>query len=87
MSEAGGILAGMSPDTGRRVVLNNSERNRVLDDLNGILARTSVISEHLEVAAARAGSDLSVWTETQLDSMMEAARALRRAVESAPLNG
>lgn len=75
----------MSPDTGRRVVLSNSERVRVLDELNSILARTSIVGEHLEVSAARAGTGVSVWTETQLDSIIEAARSLRRAVESAPL--
>lgn len=87
MSDPAGTLHDMSPDTRRRVVLSNSERSRVLDELNSILARTSVVSEHLEVSAARSGSGVSLWTEHQLDAILEGARALRGAVERAPLDG
>lgn len=75
----------MGKDTGRRVVLTLSERTRVLDELNSILAKTSVVAEHLEVASARQGAVTTVWTDDQLDSILEAARALRGAVERAPL--
>jgi len=75
----------MGKDTGRRVVLTLPERSRVLDELNAILARASIVAEHLEVASARQGAVTTVWTDDQLDSILGAARALRTAVERAPL--
>jgi cytochrome c2 len=75
----------MGKDTGRRVVLTLPERTRVLDELNTILARTSIVAEHLEVAAARQQAVTIVWTDDQLDSILGAARSLRTAVERAPL--
>lgn len=72
-------------DAGRRLALAGGERARIVDSLNAVLAHASVVAEHLEVAAARQGASTSVWTETQLDDLTAAARALRTAAEATPL--
>lgn len=86
-----GAPAGQAPalrgETGRRLSLSTSEASRILDELNSILARASIVSEHLEVAAARSGAVTTVWTDDQLDAIIDAARALRQAVEHTPQIG
>ena len=67
------------------MVLSNGERSRVLDELNSILARASIVAEHLEVAAARQHMTTTTWTDDQLDAIIEGARSLRRVVERTPL--
>lgn len=77
----------MGKNRDRTVWLASSERARMVDECNRILAATSVLTEHLEVAAARADVALTGWTDTQLDALIRAARGLRGAVEAAPLRG
>ena len=83
--------AGQAPalrgETGRRLTLGTSEASRILDELNSILARASIVSEHLEVASARCGGTVSAWTDEQLDAIMDAARTLRAEVERTPQIG
>lgn len=69
------------------VVLLNSERSRLLTELEGIAAHLETVEEHLTVASYRSGVTLTARTERRLDAIREAVSGLRATVQSAPVGG
>lgn len=75
----------MAKAPGGTARLSLSERDRVLRDLAEILARTGRVRDHLTVAARRAGTSPSSWSDAQLDALTAAASQLTMAAERAPV--
>lgn len=75
------VKAGREP----RGYLAQSERDRIVAELQRVLVAGEVVREHLEVAAAREHVDRSEWSVRQLDALCEAARALEGAVLKSPV--
>lgn len=70
-----------------RVVLDSSDRARLVQLLDEIAGRTIALEETLAVAAVRSGTSLSAWTEARLDALRDAVAELRGQVLHAPLDG
>lgn len=70
-----------------RTVLTSGERTRVLRELTGMRASTEVVIDHLTLAAARSGSEVSEWTWKRLDALLQAVVELHTQVQHTPLSG
>lgn len=87
MSDPARTVGRMTEETRARVVLLNEERVMLRSRLEQVEDLALQAESFLEVAARRSGTGVSAWTEAQLDRIVEGARALRRAVSSASLDG
>lgn len=70
-----------------RVVLSDAERTRVRSDLETIAGRVRAVEEGLQIAAWRAGTNPSEWTEKRLSVLLEVVNELATAVDAAPSDG
>lgn len=76
----------MTREIPRKGSLTNAERHRILADLDEILARTSRVRDHLDVAARRGGLSPSSWSTSQMDALVRAAHELVAVTEETPVN-